>query len=85
MVFEYLYDVDDLYRNETSSFQGTPKPHTSPKSQQVKDDVGVQTPPFSSRPPVVMTGTKGSNALWDQVRTLKYITKELHSANMKNG
>ncbi|XP_011680994.2 uncharacterized protein LOC105446194 [Strongylocentrotus purpuratus] len=64
---------------------GTPKPHTSPKGHQVKDDVGVQTPPFSSRPPVVMTGTKGSNALWDQVRTLKYITKELHSANMKIG
>ncbi|XP_041474455.1 uncharacterized protein LOC121423197 [Lytechinus variegatus] len=65
---------------------GNSKPrHASRKSPQAKGDVGVQTPPLSSRPPAVLTGSKGSNALWDQVRTLRYITKELHCANIKIG
>ncbi|XP_072180777.1 uncharacterized protein [Diadema setosum] len=64
--------------------KANPRQSTSPR-REGKDEVGIQvcTPPQTIRPPwASVTREKGSSALWDQVRTLQYLTRELRTATM---
>ncbi|XP_071505271.1 uncharacterized protein [Diadema antillarum] len=81
-VVSQMQRIADQFAEEPESTN--PRQSTSPR-REGKDEVGIQvcTPPQTTRPPwASVTREKGSSALWDQVRTLQYLTRELRTATM---